>query len=163
MILTLIIALLILLNLLVELTMVGVSIVFLVWELDRKRKGRGFLDDMWAMGAVLLMLLVGHLVQMALWAGSFIWCGEFDSFQTAFYHSSVNYASLGYGDIVMSEEWRLLGGLEAAVGVMMFGVSAALLFAMLSKLIRIHFVETLGWRPGDHGAERPRDRDQSAG
>jgi len=99
---------------------------------------------MWAMGVILLLLLFGHFVQMAVWAGGFIWCGEFIDFKTAFYHSSVNYASLGYGDIVMSERWRLLGGIEAAVGVMMFGVSAALLFAVLSKLIRIHLVKDFG-------------------
>lgn len=143
MILVLLIAVLILLNLLFELVMVGLSLRFVVWELRRRPKGRGFLHDMWAMGVVLLLLLSGHLMQIGLWAGGFIWCGEFESFRNAYYHSAVNYASLGYGDIVMSEEWRLLGGLEAAVGVMMFGVSAALLFSLLGKLVRVHLLETL--------------------
>src|SRR5262245_6297687 len=55
-----------------------------------------------------LMLLV-HLVNIALWAVLFRLCGEFATFDSAYYHSAVNYSSLGYGDIVMSMRWRLLG------------------------------------------------------
>lgn len=127
----------ILLNLLLELAVVGMSVRFLVWELRRHPTRRGFFADLRALGILLLLLLVGHLLQIGIWAGGFVWCGEFEDFATAFYHSSVNYASLGYGDIVMSEDWRLLGGLEAAVGVMMFAVSGALLFAVMGKLLRI--------------------------
>lgn len=137
------IAVLTLLNLFLELTVVGLSVRFLVWELTRRPKVRGFFVDMWATGIILLLLLFGHLFQIAVWAGAFIWCGEFSSFKTAFYHSCVNYASLGYGDIVMSEDWRLLGGVEAAVGVMMFGVSGALLFSVLGKLVRIRLGEMM--------------------
>lgn len=141
MILLLLLAGLILLNLLIELVVVGLSVRFFVWEVRRHDTSRGFFHDMWAMGVILLLLLIGHFFQIAVWAAGFIWNGEFDSFRTAFYHSAVNYAALGYGDIVMSEDWRLMGGIEAAVGVMMFGVSAALLFSVLGKLTRLHLLE----------------------
>lgn len=45
--------------------------------------------------------------------------GEFESFATAFDHSVVNFATLGYGDLVVSEERRLLGALESINGVLM--------------------------------------------
>ena len=82
----------------------------------------------------------GHLVQMALWAVAFLCCGEFRDFETAFYHSAVNYTSLGYGDIVMSPRWRLLGPLEAMTGLLLFGLSTATMFAVMSRLIdlRLH-------------------------
>ena len=57
---------------------------------------------------------------------------------TAFYHSAVNFASLGYGDIVMSEKWRLLGALEASNGVLMFGLSAGTLLAVMTNLFARH-------------------------
>ena len=57
--------------------------------------------------------------------------GEFDALEVAVYHSAVNFASLGYGDIVMSERWRLLGPLEAVNGVLMIGVSTAVLMTTL--------------------------------
>ena len=99
---------------------------------------RGFAFDANVIGTVLVMLFVGHLIQVAIWALLFCQLGEFGNFQTAFYHSTVNFASLGYGDIVMSEEWRLLGALEASNGVLMFGLSAGTLFSVMSSLFARH-------------------------
>jgi hypothetical protein len=82
-----------------------------------------------------LLLALAHLADIALWALLFCLCGEFAEFEVAFYHSAVNYSSLGYGDIVMSARWRLLGPLEAMNGIVMFALSTALMFALLTRLI----------------------------
>jgi hypothetical protein len=79
--------------------------------------------------------MFGHLVNSALWALLLCLCGEFAGFGAAYYHSAVNYSSLGYGDIIMSPRWRPLGPLEAIDGIMMFGLSGALFFALMSRLI----------------------------
>ena len=97
--------------------------------------GGGYWHDVAIMMAVTLIAAVGHLLQMALWAVVFLGCGEFRDFPTAFYHSAVNYTTLGYGDIILSERWRLLGPLEAMTGVLLFGVSTATVFAIMSRLI----------------------------
>jgi hypothetical protein len=81
------------------------------------------------------LFLVVHLVNIALWALLLCLCGEFAEFEAAYYHSAVNYSSLGYGDIIMSPRWRLLGPLETIDGMMMFGVSTALFFALMARLI----------------------------
>jgi len=99
---------------------------------NRKFDGMGF--NAYVISMVLLLLFTGHMVQMAIWAMLFLHLGEFNDFLTAFYHSTVNFASLGYGDIVMSERWRLLGALEASSGVLMFGLSAGTLLAVMSHL-----------------------------
>ena len=83
--------------------------------------------DMLLLALVMLLMLLGNFLQMAVWAGLFMLLGEFDAFATALYHSGVNFATLGYGDIVMSAKWRLLGPLEAANGILMFGVSTAVM------------------------------------
>ena len=62
-------------------------------------------------------------------------CGEFKDFATAFYHSVVNFTTLGYGDLVMSEKRRILGALEAANGVLMFGLTTSILFVVLNELV----------------------------
>ena len=103
---------------------------------DRITHGIGF--DTYAISMVLLILFAGHLVQIAIWARLFMYLGEFNDFMTAFYHSAVNFASLGYGDIVMSEKWRLLGALEASNGVLMFGLSAGTLLAVMTNLFARH-------------------------
>jgi len=105
---------------------------------DRNTDGFGF--DTYAISMVLLMLFAGHLAQIAIWAVLFMYLGEFTDFLTAFYHSTVNFASLGYGDIVMSEKWRLLGALEASNGVLMFGLSAGTMLSVMTNLFSRHNV-----------------------
>ena len=54
---------------------------------------------------------VAHLIEIALWAVLLMICGEFREFGNAFYHSAVNYTTLGYGDLLMTPSWRFLGPL----------------------------------------------------
>ncbi len=77
-----------------------------------------------------------------LWAKIFVFLEEFQDFSTAFYHSTVNFASLGYGDIVMSEEWRLLGALEACNGILMFGLTTGALLAVMTNLFKHYDAST---------------------
>jgi hypothetical protein len=86
--------------------------------------------------AVLLILVLGNLAQIGAWALLFLVLGEFTSFAAAYYHSAVNFATLGYGDIVMSEAHRLLGPLESVNGVLMIGVSSATFMAVLQDVMR---------------------------
>lgn len=83
----------------------------------------------------MLILTAGNLLQITLWACLFLALGEFTEFYEAVYQSGVNFASLGYGDIVMSKDWKLLGPLEAVNGVLMVGMTGAALMAMLQRLI----------------------------
>lgn len=84
---------------------------------------------------VMSMLVVGNLVQVGMWAALFVWLGEFADFGEAFYHSAVNFATLGYGDIVMSDEHKMLGPLEAINGVLMIGASTAILMASIQDAV----------------------------
>jgi hypothetical protein len=90
---------------------------------------------------IILFALVAHLIEIALWAAVFVICGEFHDFGTAYYHSAVNYTTLGYGDLIMSPTWRLLGPLEAANGILMFGVSTAMIFTVIQRLAQAKFVD----------------------
>ena len=92
--------------------------------------------DILLLSMVMLLMLLGNFVQMAIWAALFMLLGEFGEFATALYHSGVNFATLGYGDIVMAERWRLLGPLEAANGILMFGVSTSVMTAAVMDVIK---------------------------
>ena len=85
---------------------------------------------------ITLIIFTGNLLQIALWAVVFVVVHEFQEFSAAFYHSVVNFSTLGYGDMVMSESRRLLGALEALNGVLMIGISTAALFAVLNALMQ---------------------------
>src|SRR5262249_28842858 len=86
---------------------------------------------------LIVILLAGHLTQVAVWAIAFMAAGEFSTFEVAFYHSGVNYTTLGYGDIVMSPRWRLLGPQEAAGGTLAFGWSTAVIVTVVIQLGRL--------------------------
>jgi len=105
------------------------------------RVGTSFWIDMGIVVLALLYALVAHLAEIALWALLFVVCGEFSDFATAYYHSAVNYTSLGYGDLIMTPSWRLLGPLETANGMLMFGVSTAMIFAVIQRLVETRFVD----------------------
>ena len=85
----------------------------------------------------MLVMMLGTVVQIVLWGVLFVVLGEFDELYEAIYHSAVNFASLGYGDIVMSKHWKLLGPLEACCGVLMLGMTAAALMAILQQMIKV--------------------------
>ncbi len=85
----------------------------------------------------LLFLLINSLLQIAVWAASFSLLGQFPNYRDAFYHSAVNFATLGYGDIVMKPPWRILGVMEAISGVLMLGLSTATLSNVFGKLLML--------------------------
>ncbi len=97
--------------------------------------GGGFLAGIRPLLVASLGMMFGTLVQIMLWGGLFLWLGEFEQAYDAIYHSAVNFTSLGYGDIVMRRERRLLGPLEAVNGVLMLGMSAAALMAIVQHMI----------------------------
>jgi hypothetical protein len=66
-------------------------------------------------------------------------CGEFPAFAIAYYHSAVNYTTLGYGDVIMTRSWKFLGPLEAADGMLLFGVSTAVIFAVILRVVQARF------------------------
>jgi hypothetical protein len=103
------------------------------------RAGVGFWRDLTVVASATLVAVGAHLVEITLWAIVFVFCGEFERLSPAFYHSAMNYTSLGYGDVVMSGSWKMLGPLEAADGMLMFGVSTALIFAVTQRLFEIRF------------------------
>jgi hypothetical protein len=85
---------------------------------------------------VATLALGAHLLEVGLWALTLELCGEFSNFAAAYYHSAVNYTTLGDSAFIMSARWRLLGPLEAGDGMLMFGVSTAAIFAVIQRLLQ---------------------------
>jgi hypothetical protein len=84
----------------------------------------------------MLVLVLGNFLQISIWAFLFLYLGEFQHFIDAVYHSGVNFATLGYGDIVMSPRHRILGPMEAVNGVLMIGVTTAVMMSVLQDAFR---------------------------
>jgi hypothetical protein len=95
-----------------------------------------FWSSLTVVSSVMLLLVIGNLAQIGIWALLFRLLGEFQAFHEASYHSMVNFATLGYGDFVMSEEHKLLGPLEAVNGLIMIGLSSAMLLAAFQDAMK---------------------------
>jgi len=119
----------------------GATVHFVRRERRLGRAGASFWSDVAIVGVTMLFAFSAHLVQITFWAVLFMMCGEFADFGAAYEHSAVNYTTLGSGDVVMTPSWRLLGPIEAADGMLMFGVSTAMIFAVIQWLIRVRFVD----------------------
>jgi len=120
---------------------VSATVHFARYERARGRVRASFRIDVAIVVLVVACAFVAHLLEITVWAVLFVLCGEFPEFGTAYYHSAVNYTTLGYGDVIMTPSWRLLGPLEAADGALMFGVSTAMIFAVIQRLIQDRFVD----------------------
>jgi hypothetical protein len=116
----------------------------------------GFWKSTAVMAIVTSITAAAHLAQIALWAVAFLLCGQVSTFETAFYLSAQNCTALGYGDVLLSERWRLLGPLEAINGLLFFGLSTAVLFAIMSQLIAKHLQAETGYLGEAAGNQAPR-------
>ena len=83
--------------------------------------------------AVLMIML--HFIEIMAWALAYLMLAkdELPSLEAAVYFSAVTFTTLGYGDITLSSEWRLMSGFEAIGGIVLIGWTTAFLFAVLQK------------------------------
>ena len=84
--------------------------------------------------ALVLIMFVACLFEAAAWAAVFAVVGAIDGFEPALYFLMVTYTTLGYGDVVLEEQWRLLGSFEAANGIIMFGWTTALIVTAVHRV-----------------------------
>ena len=85
--------------------------------------------------AAVSMLMAAHLFEIGIWSLSYALVDAAAQGADDFYFAFVNYTTLGYGDIVPTVRWRLLGPMTAMNGVLLFGWSTAVIFHVLRTTI----------------------------
>jgi hypothetical protein len=81
-------------------------------------------------------IIVLHLIEITVWALFYVWKDAMADVQSALYFSAVTYTTTGYGDVVLPQEWRLLGAIEALTGILMCGWSTGFFFVVVSRMFR---------------------------
>ena len=104
---------------------------------DRLEETRGSIS----FGVILLVLfsliMVLHLTEASLWAGFYYKRGLFVDLETSLYFSLGSYTTIGFGDVLLPQRWRLLAGIEAIAGVLLCGVSTAFIFAVMTGMVQV--------------------------
>ncbi|HAE46415.1 MAG: hypothetical protein CMO30_12310 [Tistrella sp.] len=103
-----------------------------------KLLGDAFIAVPMMVAAATLGMLVAHTIEIWGWAVMLLWLGEFSNLESALYFSVVTFSTLGYGDIVLDHQWRLLGAMASVNGIILFGWTTAVVVAVLTSAIERH-------------------------
>jgi hypothetical protein len=90
----------------------------------------------WLFVRIAAWMISFHLLEIGVWAAFYWWVGALPDLPSSMYFSAVTYTTTGYGDVVLTVDWRILGGVEALTGIVMCGWSTGFFFAMVSSLER---------------------------
>jgi len=119
---------------------VAIHAAILGWMLHRFQKNiaqaatLGFTGISWLLTRIAAVTVIAHLLEITIWAVYYRLSGALPNMENSFYFSSVTYATIGYGDIVLPAPWRLHAAMEGLTGILMCGWSGAFFFAAVNRL-----------------------------
>lgn len=121
----------------------GLGTTWWIWNLNNPRTGKRLqntyplIAQMRVLCSTAAVLLILHLIEVIVWGIAYLFLNgseAMSSFEEAIYFSTVTFASLGYGDVVIDGPWRLLSAIQAMTGLLAFGWSSALMFAIVQRI-----------------------------
>jgi hypothetical protein len=121
------------------------GVAFMVSALHRLRlrlEGRGlrfphvFAIVIGAITGLGLLLAALHATEAAIWAAAYVWLGALGSPEAAILYSVDSLATRGAPGIMLQPHWQMLGALEAADGMLLFGISTAFIFTVMQYYFR---------------------------
>jgi hypothetical protein len=104
------------------------------WSRRRPAASQNFWPWTWLFIRLAGWMILFHLIEVSIWACCYVWLGAMPDLSTALYFSAVTYTTTGYGDLVLPESWRLVGGVEALTGILMCGWSTGFFFAVVNQM-----------------------------
>lgn len=96
-----------------------------------------YFGALWSVICIVWTLISLHLLTILLWAFVYLALGCLPDLDTAFYFSATTYTTVGYGDVILPQGWRVLAAVEALSGIFLAGLSTAFFFAVLNKALHV--------------------------
>ena len=106
------------------------------WVRSRTDSTRQFWRVTWFFVRFAGWMILLHLAEISVWALVYFWRDAIPDLQEAFYFSAVTYTTTGYGDLLLPQEYRLVGAIEALTGILMCGWSTAFFVAVVTRMFR---------------------------
>jgi hypothetical protein len=101
--------------------------------------------------ATVSVLMLAHILEVIVWSVAYVILDAAPAGADRLYFAFVNYTTLGYGDVIPVERWRLLGPMTAMNGVLLFGWSTAVIFEVLRRaMMRISPEVAVGYEGNGH-------------
>jgi hypothetical protein len=104
------------------------------WFRVRRTEAPDFWRSTWWFVRLAGWMVLLHLFEITTWATFYVWKDAMADLPASLYFSAVTYTTTGYGDLVLPEEWRLVGAIEALTGILMCGWSTGFFFAVVSRM-----------------------------
>ena len=95
-------------------------------------------------GAVGLLPVVLHGIEAAIWAAAYVWLGAVNSPKDAILYSLDSMTTRGASGVMLQPHWQMMGALEAADGMLLFGISTAFIFTVM----QFYYQHLVLQRPG---------------
>jgi len=115
-----------------------VGLVALLWMLRSRAHALHSHQSWLRQGAAIVLVVLGlmaiHTAEVWLYAGAYVALGALPDLETALYFSTSSFTTIGYGDIVLDRQWRLISAIEGANGLLLFGWSTAFLISITSRV-----------------------------
>ena len=109
-----------------------------LWALRTAHADRWGLRSGWMMvtliAALVVMMFLAAIFEITIWATTYLVVGAISALEPALYFSTVTYTTLGYGDVILGDSWRLLASFEAVNGIILIGWTTALIFAFVRRV-----------------------------
>ena len=124
-------AFIITLTIIVQVIILGVLDSFYVHVKVHLAKGRGTIQKMIVVSTSVLWLVLGITINTWIWAFALYLTGEFKGLEEALYFAIASFTTLGYGDVLLNQDWRIFGALSAVNGLIVFGLNTAFLVELM--------------------------------
>ena len=119
------------------------AVLWVVRIADESATSRQSLRLVAVMIATVSVLMAAHIAEVVVWSLAYMMVGAAPPGTDFIYFAFVNYTTLGYGDVTPIERWQLLAPMTAMNGVLLFGWSTAVIFAVLRAVMTSQTEERL--------------------
>ena len=110
----------------------GMMLALHIAQIAKKRGMTGF--RILRISSIVLLMFVISVLEVLVWAVAYLALNALEGLEQAVYFSMVTFTTLGYGDVLLDDRWRLLASFEAANGIIMFGWTTAIVMAVVHRI-----------------------------